>query len=200
MTPGLRERRGGGDGVVQRRRSARPYAREPGRDPLTVRRPVFDELGLVVEAIQKHFVVGPEQLEEKAIERLPGRDPFLAFHAAARVDDEPQAHRYALVVEVRDLLFLAILEQTKVLLPQTGHETAARVRNGCRHVDELHAGAEAEDLGLLRLLAARRHDQRGAERSDNRRRLPAAAVHDAPRCLAAMASLRAMVAAFRRSM
>ena len=84
---------------------------------------VFDELGLIVEAIQEHFVVSIEQLEEEAIERLPRRHPFLALHAAARVDDEPEADRHALAVEVRDLLFLAVLEETEVFLAQARRRT-----------------------------------------------------------------------------
>ena len=130
MASRLRERHGRRDGVVQRRRAARPDAREACRDPLAVRRPAFDELRLIVESIQEHFVVSIEQLEEEAIERLPGRHPFLAFHAAARVDHEPEADRHALAVEMGDLLFLTVLEQAEVFLAQAGDEPSVRVGDG----------------------------------------------------------------------
>ncbi len=148
MTPGLRERHSRRDGVVQRRGAARPDPRQSGRDPLAIRRPGFDELGLIVESIEEHFVVSIEQLEEETIERLPRRHPLLALHAAARVDDETQADRHALAVEVRDLLFLAVLEEAEVFLAQARDEPAVGVGDCCRDVDELDAGLEAEDLRI----------------------------------------------------
>ena len=60
--------------------------------------------GAGAEADQEHVVVGRQQLEQEAVERLPRRLHLLAGHAAAGVERDAQADRHALGAEVRDLL------------------------------------------------------------------------------------------------
>ena len=65
---------------------------------------------------------------------------------------EPEADRHALGAEVRDRLLLAILEDTEVFFAQARDESAVDVGHRGRHVDQLDAGSEAEDLRTLSLL------------------------------------------------
>ena len=86
MPPGLRERDRRGHRVVERRAPRGRMRASPVAMRSPIGRPSFDELRLIVEPIEKHFVVSIEQLEQEAVERLTRRHPFLALHAAARVD------------------------------------------------------------------------------------------------------------------
>ena len=57
------------------------------------------QLGPVVEPVEEHLVVVAEQLEEEPLQRLPGGDHLLAFHAAAGVEHDAEADRHALAVK-----------------------------------------------------------------------------------------------------
>ena len=58
-----------GDGVVERGRAVGLNRAELIADPLPIRRPAFEQVRRVVEAVAEHFVFGPQQIEQEAIER-----------------------------------------------------------------------------------------------------------------------------------
>ena len=79
-------------------------------------------------------------------------------------------------------LLLTVLEEPEVFFAQAGHETAVDVGHRGRDVDELDAGFEAEDLGVLCFLTRWRHDDQlltSAAAID--RQVAIHDVHDAPR-------------------
>ena len=122
-----------------------------------VARPPLDEHRVIVEPVEKHFVVRIVQLIEEAVERFARGDHLFAFHAPARVEDDAEADRYAFVVEVRDRLKLIVLIDAKVFLVQTGDEPTVLIGDRRGDVNELDAGLETERLliagrGRLRLL------------------------------------------------
>ena len=77
---------------------------------------------------------------------------------------------------MRDFHRLVVFVDEKVVLPQTWHESSARVGHGRGHVDQLDAAPETKALvvarpfgRLLRLLSMRRHHDRGDDRGDDQR-------------------------------
>ena len=133
--------------------------------PLAIGGPAFDELGNIREAIEEHFVLGIEQIDEKRVERVARGVHLLAVHAAAGVERDAEADGDALGAEVRDRLLLAVLEDAEVFLAQVRNEPAVRVGHRGGDVDQFHGAAEPERLPIVlgrRLLL--RGDGRGCER------------------------------------
>ena len=142
----------------RRRRRTAPCRRAAGSARATslIRRlsrvQPFDQLRRVVEPVEEHLVVRIDQLEEEAIERLARGVHLVAVHAAAGVEDDAEADRDALGVEMRHRLQLLVVEDAEVVLGQSRHEPAGLIGHRRVDVDQLDAGAELERLrvGLLR--------------------------------------------------
>src|SRR3954471_2231375 len=148
----LREGHGVRDSVVQGRAAARLNARELVAQLTLVVRPTLDEHRVVVEPVQKDLIVRIVELIEEAVERFAGGDHLFAFHAPARVEDDPETDRYALVVEVRDRLKLLVLIHAKIVLAKTRDEPAVLVGDRRGHVNQFDTGLETK----RRLIAGRR--------------------------------------------
>ena len=156
-------------GVVHRGPAAREQPAQLRAHPRAVFRPPLNELRVRIEAIEEHLVLGSEQLEQEAIERLARGEHFFTVHAAARIEHDAQADGNALAVEVGDLLQLLVLEETEIFFVQSGHEAAGAVGDGRVDVDQLDAGAKPERLRtLLRLPRLLRHERRECRGHDER--------------------------------
>src|SRR5262249_36035303 len=68
--------------------------------------------------------------------------PDLPVHAAARVEQNPNTHRYVLILaEMRNLLRLAVFFKNEIVGRQVWNRMAAIVRDCCGHVDQTHIHA-----------------------------------------------------------
>jgi hypothetical protein len=139
MTTGLDHWQCPRNRVVERGRSIGMQARQFLADQGVLRRPALYEAWPRVEAIQEHFVARPEQSLQESIERSSCRLNFCADHAAARVEDDPEAERNAFGAEVRNLDSAAIFVHREIGLFQTGHESTVAVDYRCGDVDEFDA-------------------------------------------------------------
>ena len=149
-------------------------------DRAAILRPPRHEIGPAVEAIEKHFVLRAEQIDEKAIERGLRGDDLFADHAAARVERDPEAHRHAIGVELRDLLRLAVFVDDEVLALEAADEPSVAIGDRDADVDEIDARLERESLAGRALLASRRsrQERNRADDEDRNSAEPGERVHD----------------------
>ena len=152
------------DRVVDRCAARRPDRAERLRHGGAILSPALHEHRTAVEAIQEHFVLRPEQIEEEAIERRLRRGDLLADHAAAGVERDAETHRHALGIELRDGLQLAVFVDEEVVLFQVTHESSAVVSDRHRHADELDARAKRKPLTGRALLRAHSVEPRAMPR------------------------------------
>ena len=98
-------------------------------------------------------------------EKVALRKEFIEWHkrhAAARIEDDTETHRHAIVAEMRDVLQLAVFVDGEVLAAEPGHETSVLVSDRCGHVDEIDTALKPE--ALLRLGGGhRRRSDHGRE-------------------------------------
>ena len=144
MLTGGRQTDGLGHGVVHRGTAVGRDATNGATQKLTIGRPSLQQHWPVAEAIQEDLILRVEDVVEKAVERaLRGAD-LLARHAAAGIEDDPEAHRHALGTEVCHRLWLVIFVDGEVLLLQARDEPAVRIGHARGDVDQLDAALEVE--------------------------------------------------------
>ena len=78
----------------------------------------------MIEGGDKKLVRRIEQIEQKAVDRRAGVADPRPVHAVAGVQQQPESQRHSLVGELRDGLFLAVLENFERLARQVAHQMA----------------------------------------------------------------------------
>ena len=113
----------------------------------------------MIERRHHCLVLNEEEIADEPVQRAPRIDDRLTAHAVAGIEQDAEAHRHALIGELRDVLPVAILEHLEVVLGQAGNEPAVRVGHGDRDLhdvdpraerlccDEVHEGTEGHEGG-----------------------------------------------------
>src|SRR5690606_34023516 len=133
---------GGRDGVVHRGAAGRLHVPDGTADSLRVVRPGLGQRGVGRKLHEQQLVVPAEEVEDEPVYRGAGGRHLLIGHAAARVERDAEAHRHALVAEMRDLLDLAVVVDGEVLLAEPRDEAAVVIGYRRGDVDQLDAAAK----------------------------------------------------------
>jgi hypothetical protein len=123
---------------------------------------------------EEQLVVASEQVVDESIDGRPRRGHLVGRHAAARVEQDAQAHRRPVAAEMRYLLAAAVLEDREVVLGERRHEAPVLVGDGGGDVDQVHAALESEAVLRMRGQAA--------ERGGDQHRKEERAQRDVARC------------------
>src|ERR1051325_1852745 len=112
--------------VVERRLSLRIYQRELTHQRVPIAE-LSQQIGALIEADQEEIVVGGAGFDE-GIERVTGAAE-LALHAAGDIEDDADADGRVFVIEEENILLDLVLENLKVLLVKTRHQTIVKIRD-----------------------------------------------------------------------
>ena len=122
-------------------------------DPALVARPSLDELRMVAERIEKHFVVPDRRAARGSCSapraRRPSSRPSMLPLVSSRM---PRLTGTRSLLKCVTGLQLVVLVDAEVVLLQTGHEPAVGVGHRGRHVDQLDAGLESGTTAGLRIV------------------------------------------------
>ncbi len=154
--------------VVHRRPARRRHLAEGPADCAAIVGPSLQEIGHAGELHEEELIVFAEQVVNEAIDGAARRCHLVGGHAAAGVEQDPEADRHPFIAEVGNFLPLTVLVHREVVFGQTRDEVAVLVADRGGHVDELDTALEAETLvALLRRSSGR---GLGADRRNRGRR------------------------------